>query len=89
MDKSIELYEHSKSRPSSCGMGPCLITLSAGTTHAPPPRDAHGFPTYESSVGVQYLLQAGVPASNILEEKLSLDTLGNVRLCVTTHVGLM
>jgi hypothetical protein len=78
MEKAIELYEMSKTIPSPCGFGPCLVTLSAGTPHVPPPRDNKEFPLYEATIGAQYLLERGIPARNIFEEKLSLDTLGNV-----------
>lgn len=78
LDKAIELFHLSQFKTSYCGIGPCLVTLSAGTPHVPPPRDAKGFPLYEASMGAKYLLRAGIPAKNIFEEKLSLDTLGNV-----------
>jgi uncharacterized SAM-binding protein YcdF (DUF218 family) len=80
MDKAIELYNLSKTKASSCGFGPCMVTLSAGTPHVPPPHDSKGFPLYESTVGAKYLIKAGIPTQNIFEEKLSLDTLGNVRI---------
>ena len=75
----MELYNSYKTLPSDCGMGPCIITLSAGTPHVPPPKDARDFPLYEASEGARYLLASGVSPENVLEEKLSLDTLGNVR----------
>lgn len=78
LDRAIELYESSKLMPSSCGYGHCMVTLSAGTPHVPPPRNTDGFPLYEASMGADYLLRAGIPPQNIYEEKLSLDTLGNV-----------
>lgn len=80
LDRAIELYESSKMHPSSCGYGHCLVTLSAGTPHVPPPRNPKDFPLYEASIGAQYLLAAGIPPSNIFEEKVSLDTLGNVSI---------
>ena len=51
-----------------------------GHPHVPPPRDAKDFPLYEATIGARYLLKAGIPAGNIFEEKLSLDTLGNVSM---------
>lgn len=80
MDKAIQLFELTKDKPSSCGLGPCLITLSAGTPHVAPPRDDQGFPLFDASVGAQYLIKRGIPVGNILEEKTSLDTLGNVSI---------
>jgi len=70
VEKALELY---RADPSSV-----IITLSAGTTHKPNPRDPEDFPLYESSVALKYLVDNGVAAQNLLEEKLSLDTIGNV-----------
>ena len=43
------------------GEPPVIIALSAGTTHAPNPRDARGFDSKECTAGVKYLFEkAGV-----------------------------
>ena len=55
-----------------------VVALSAGTTHKPNPMDANQFPCYESSIALKYLLDQGLPAQRLFEEKLSLDTIGNV-----------
>lgn len=70
VEKAVELYW---ADPSSV-----IVTLSAGTTHKPNPRDQFSFPLYESSAALKYLVSKGIPTENILEEKLSLDTIGNV-----------
>lgn len=57
--------------------GSYIITLSAGTTHRPPPLDARRFPIFESVAGAQYLIRAGVPLDRILTETCSYDTTGN------------
>jgi hypothetical protein len=56
---------------------PYLITLSAGTTHRPPPLDPNSFPIFESVAAAQYLIDAGIPPGRILTETHSYDTIGN------------
>lgn len=85
MDAAVDMFMKLKHRKTDCGFGPCMITLSAGTPHIPPPRDANGFPLYESSVGAKYLLAKNVPFENIYEEKVSLDTVGNAYFLRTIH----
>lgn len=70
---------------------PFIICLSAGTPHKPNPRDARGFDTHESTSSARYLIQLGVPPEIVLEEALSLDTIGNavyLRLLHTEVLGL-
>ena len=76
LEKAIELYTQERAR------NPSIITLSAGTPHKPNPLDDHSFPIFESSAAIKYLIHRGVPTNDILEEKLSLDTIGNVRQCL-------
>ena len=57
--------------------GEYIVALSAGTTHRPPPVDENGFPIFESAAGARYLMQAGIPAEQILTETNSYDTIGN------------
>ncbi len=64
---------------------PLLITLSAGTTHRPPPRDASGFPLFEATASGTYLLNRGVPAERILIEACSWDTIGNAYFSRVMH----
>ena len=74
LQKAIEIYQHNKllSIPS------VIITLSAGTTHKPNPLDKDLYPLYESSVAMRYMIQHGVSPDVLFEEKMSLDTIGNV-----------
>ncbi len=70
---------------------PLIVCLSAGTPHKPNPRDARGFDAKEATASARYLLAGGVPAAHILEEALSLDTIGNavyLRLLHTEVLGL-
>lgn len=72
LDKAIELFSVYKSS------NPVIVALSAGTTHKPNPVDNNNFPIYESSAAIKYLLSHGISPNLLLEEKLSLDTIGNV-----------
>lgn len=62
-----------------------IITLSAGTTHKPNPLDKHGFPITEAMASAKYLIDHGIPASYVMEENISLDTLGNAYFLRTMH----
>lgn len=63
-----------------------IITLSAGTTHKPPPLDEKGFPVLESVAAAKYLLQKGIPAQRILIETSSYDTIGNAFFSRVIHI---
>jgi len=74
LDRAIELYS-----------GELMMTLSGGTTHRPPPRDANGFPIFEAIVAAQYLIGRGIPAERILTETSSYDTIGNAFFSRVIH----
>ncbi|MEM9809129.1 MAG: YdcF family protein [Cyanobacteria bacterium P01_D01_bin.56] len=63
-----------------------LVTLSAGTTHKPPPLDAEGYPIFESVAAAHYLLQHGISPEKILVETSSYDTIGNVYFSRMIHI---
>jgi uncharacterized SAM-binding protein YcdF (DUF218 family) len=63
-----------------------IVTLSAGTTHRPPPRDANGYPIFESIAAARYLIAAGVPPDRILAETHSWDTVGNAFFSRVVHL---
>ena len=63
-----------------------LITLSAGTTHKPPPLDPDGYPIFESVAAANYLIKRGVEPKRILVETGSYDTIGNVFFSRMIHV---
>ena len=84
LDKAMELLKsYEASSPKSQVF---IITLSGGTTHKPNPTDSSGFPISEAQAGAKYLLDAGVPSSQVLEESFSLDTLGNAYFLRVMHV---
>ncbi len=63
-----------------------IITLSAGTTHKPPPVDDSGFPIFESLAGAAYLVRMGISPGKILTETSSYDTIGNAYFSRFIHV---
>lgn len=63
-----------------------IVTLSAGTTHKPPPLDQDGYPIFESVAAAQYLMRRGVGPEKILVETCSYDTIGNVYFSRMMHV---
>lgn len=64
----------------------CLVALSAGTTHRPPPLDLYGYPIIEAMAEARYLLRRGVPRHCILMETSSYDTIGNAYFSLVVHV---
>jgi uncharacterized SAM-binding protein YcdF (DUF218 family) len=63
-----------------------IVTLSAGTTHRPPPVDTSGYPIFESVAAARYLIAAGVPPDRVLAEAHSYDTIGNAFFSRVVHV---
>jgi hypothetical protein len=66
--------------------GASIVTLSAGTTHRPPPLDEAGFPIFESVTAARYLIDAGVPPDRVLVETHSYDTIGNAFFSRVIHI---
>ena len=66
--------------------GEPIIALSAGTVHRPPPLDPAGYPIFESVAAARYLIERGVPASSVLVETCSYDTIGNAYFARVIHV---
>ena len=64
----------------------CLIPLSGGTPHRPPPLDPRGFPISEAHAGAAYLIARGIPPCRILVEASSFDTIGNAWFSRILHV---
>lgn len=62
-----------------------VLTLSAGTTHKPPPLDARGFPRFESVEAARFLVAQGVTPERILTETASYDTIGNAYFSRLIH----
>ncbi|MCA9910118.1 MAG: YdcF family protein [Anaerolineae bacterium] len=62
-----------------------ILTLSAGTTHKPPPFDARGFPRFESVEAARLLVAQGIAPERILTETTSYDTIGNAYFSRVIH----
>lgn len=63
-----------------------ILALSAGTVHRPPPLDKRGFPVFESTAALHYLMKKGIEPSRILTETCSYDTIGNAYFSRVIHV---
>ena len=59
LDRAVEVHHAER-----------ILCLSAGTTHRPPPRDAEGFPAFESVVSARYLIRRGIDRGKVLTETL-------------------
>ena len=78
LDRAIELS----------GEAP-ILCLSAATVHKAPPLDNSGRPVLEAVAGARYLIQRGFPASRILLEFHSYDTIGNAFFARVCHADLL
>ena len=74
LDRAIELFDNQ-----------FIVTLSAGSTHRPPPLDPAGFPILESIASSKYLIDRGIPPHAILPETCSYDTIGNAFFSRVSH----
>jgi uncharacterized SAM-binding protein YcdF (DUF218 family) len=68
---------------------PKVITTAWGTPHKPCPHDAAGFEVHESSDNAKMLIKKGVAPSDILEESLSLETVGNAFYARVLHTDVL
>jgi hypothetical protein len=73
-------------RAMECADGRHIIVLSAGTPHKPPPIDPSGIPVLECVAEAKFLLDHGYPATRILMENASYDTIGNAYFSRVIHV---
>mmetsp|Transcript_8953 Transcript_8953/g.13762 ORF Transcript_8953/g.13762 Transcript_8953/m.13762 type:complete len:289 (+) Transcript_8953:40-906(+) len=67
---------------------PKVLTLSAGTAHSPQLMTTEGLPIWESTAAAGSLLDRGLPASALLVETTSFDTIGNAFFARTSHADL-
>jgi uncharacterized SAM-binding protein YcdF (DUF218 family) len=78
-----DLYKATSERP-------LIITLSQGTTHKPNPTDKAGFATFEATAASKWLLDRAkvfdILPSDVMEENLSLDTIGNAYFLRVIHI---
>jgi len=67
---------------------PYVITTAWGTPHKPCPHDATGFERHEAADNARFLVERGVPPSHILEESVSLETVGNAFFARVMHTEM-
>ena len=64
---------------------PYVITTAWGTPHKPCPHDAAGFERHEAADNARFLIERGVQPAHILEESVSLETVGNAFFARVLH----
>ncbi len=62
-----------------------ILTLSAGTTHKPGPRDGEGRTIFESVAGARWLLKRSYRQELLFTEAASYDTIGNAYFARVIH----
>jgi uncharacterized SAM-binding protein YcdF (DUF218 family) len=67
---------------------PFVITTAWGTPHKPCPHDAAGFERHEAADNARYLLSRGIPQTRLLEESVSLETIGNAYFTRLLHTDV-
>ena len=80
--RATELFDQRHGRAPSV----TVVALSQGDPSKPFPLDPQGFPVYDAAATAKALIAAGVPAQQILEEGMSMDTEGNAYFLRTMHV---
>ncbi|CAG9461966.1 unnamed protein product [Pedinophyceae sp. YPF-701] len=76
VDRAAELWRE---------RGSVVICSGGGTPHKPPILNPQGFVVHEAVSCAQYLMERGVPASAILREVSSYDTIGNAYFSIVIH----
>ena len=82
LERAVHLYE------TSAEPKPYVITTAWGTPHKPCPHDAVGFERHEAQDNAHYLISHGVPAASVLEESVSLETVGNAYFARVLHTDV-
>eukprot|EP00322_Chrysochromulina_rotalis_P007300 CAMPEP_0115841312 /NCGR_PEP_ID=MMETSP0287-20121206/7224_1 /TAXON_ID=412157 /ORGANISM="Chrysochromulina rotalis, Strain UIO044" /LENGTH=271 /DNA_ID=CAMNT_0003294955 /DNA_START=92 /DNA_END=907 /DNA_ORIENTATION=- len=82
LERAVHLYQLS-SEPK-----PYVITTAWGTPHKPCPHDAAGFERHEAQDNAKYLMTHGVDPARILEESVSLETVGNAYFARVLHTDV-
>lgn len=77
LDLAVELYQ-TRNVP--------IICLGGGTYHKPSPLNKDGFVMHESTVCVQYLINQGIPATSLMREWSSYDTIANAWFALMNYV---
>lgn len=67
---------------------PYIITTAWGTPHKPCPHDFAGFERHESQDNAKWLIENGVSPPHVLEESVSLETVGNAFFTRVIHTDV-
>ena len=86
-DENNENAMHEKKEIKS----PLIALLSSGTTYKPHLRDTNGFIITEAEASALYLMQyhPSIPISAMMEENISLDTIGNAFFLRALHTDYL
>lgn len=84
---AAEYFRHAAARPSATP--PTYVVLSGSATpHKPPPVARGGFTYHESTAMAEYLMEKhDVPASALLKDAASMDTIGNAYFSLMLHAA--
>jgi hypothetical protein len=84
---AAEYFRHAKARPRATP--PTYVVLSGSATpHKPPPVQRGGFTYHESTAMAEYLMEKWkVPASALLKDTASMDTIGNAYFSLMLHAA--
>lgn len=67
---------------------PYVVTTAWGTPHKPCPHDAAGFERHEAGDNAKWLMSHGVLPGDVLEESVSLETVGNAFFARVMHTDV-
>ena len=62
-----------------------ILVSGSMTPHKPPPMGPGGFNVHESTSMASYLMERGVPATAVLKDTASMDTIGNAYYSLCLH----
>lgn len=82
LERAVHLYEMSPEPK------PYVITTAWGTPHKPCPHDRAGFERHEAADNAKYLMDHGVDPARLLEESVSLETVGNAYYARVLHTDV-
>lgn len=84
---AVEYARHAAARPDATP--PTYVVLSGSATpHKPPPTARGGFTYHESTAMAEYLMERwDVPASALLKDTASMDTIGNAYFSLLLHAA--
>jgi uncharacterized SAM-binding protein YcdF (DUF218 family) len=85
LDYAARAYLKSAGATGKDKEGPKILLSGSMTPHKPPPMAKGGFNLHESTSMAEYLMTKGVPASALLKDTASMDTIGNAYYSLCLH----